>query len=381
MEEQATTTKVLEQPKTLNGKVFDGQTANGKAMKQNGEEVTKKKKSPLRFIIMGIILIAGGIFAYNKISFALTHESTDNAQIETQIIPVLPRVSGYVKSIAVTDYDSVGTGQLVVQLDDEELQTQLLQMEADYKAAEADILNAKASLNNTAVSLKVNKGDISLSEVKKQQAEEEYQRNKNLFADQAITKKQLDDSRYALEVATQEVNNSNSDYSAADSKIAISHAAIQKAEASLAIKKAAIEQQKLKISYTKIYAPQEGKLGKRNITVGQYVQAGTPLFSIVNDSTYWIVANFKETQIKKFHPGMPVNIDLDAYPDVKLTGTLESLSDATGAKFSLLPPDNSSGNFVKVTQRVPVKIAITDINKYRNYLRAGLSAYVTVPTK
>lgn len=381
MEEQATTTKVLEQPKTLNGKVFDGQTANGKAMKQNGEEVTKKKKSPLRFIIMGIILIAGGIFAYNKISFALTHEATDNAQIETQIIPVLPRVSGYVKSIAVTDYDSVGTGQLVVQLDDEELQTQLLQMEADYKAAEADILNAKASLNNTAVSLKVNKGDISLSEVKKQQAEEEYQRNKNLFADQAITKKQLDDSRYALEVATQEVNNSNSDYSAADSKIAISHAAIQKAEASLAIKKAAIEQQKLKISYTKIYAPQEGKLGKRNITVGQYVQAGTPLFSIVNDSTYWIVANFKETQIKKFHPGMPVNIDLDAYPDVKLTGTLESLSDATGAKFSLLPPDNSSGNFVKVTQRVPVKIAITDINKYRNYLRAGLSAYVTVPTK
>jgi membrane fusion protein (multidrug efflux system) len=381
MEEQATTTKVLEQPKTLNGKVFDGQTANGKAMKQNGEEVTKKKKSPLRFIIMGIILIAGGIFAYNKISFALTHEATDNAQIETQIIPVLPRVSGYVKSIAVTDYDSVGTGQLVVQLDDEELQTQLLQMEADYKAAEADILNAKASLNNTAVSLKVNKGDISLSEVKKQQAEEEYQRNKNLFADQAITKKQLDDSRYALEVATQEVNNSNSDYSAADSKIAISHAAIQKAEASLAIKKAAIEQQKLKISYTKIYAPQEGKLGKRNITVGQYVQAGTPLFSIVNDSTYWIVANFKETQIKKFHPGMPVNIDLDAYPDVKLTGTIESLSDATGAKFSLLPPDNSSGNFVKVTQRVPVKIAITDINKYRNYLRAGLSAYVTVPTK
>jgi membrane fusion protein (multidrug efflux system) len=381
MEEQATATKVLEQPKTLNGKVFDGQTANGKAMKQNGEEATKKKKSPLRFIIMGIILIAGGIFAYNKISFALTHEATDNAQIETQIIPVLPRVSGYVKSIAVTDYDSVGTGQLVVQLDDEELQTQLLQMEADYKAAEADILNAKASLNNTAVSLKVNKGDISLSEVKKQQAEEEYQRNKNLFADQAITKKQLDDSRYALEVATQEVNNSNSDYSAADSKIAISHAAIQKAEASLAIKKAAIEQQKLKISYTKIYAPQEGKLGKRNITVGQYVQAGTPLFSIVNDSTYWIVANFKETQIKKFHPGMPVNIDLDAYPDVKLTGTIESLSDATGAKFSLLPPDNSSGNFVKVTQRVPVKIAITDINKYRNYLRAGLSAYVTVPTK
>ena len=97
--------------------------------------------------------------------------------------------------------------------------------------------------------------------------------------------------------------------------------------------------------------------------MGQYVQAGTPLFSIVNDSTYWIIANFKETQIKKFHPAMPVNIELDAYPDIKLTGTVESLSDATGAKFSLLPPDNASGNFVKVTQRVPVKIAINDISQ------------------
>jgi len=384
MEEQA----VLEQSKASNARLADGQGkvfgeqkgSNKKPMEQQASE-TKKKKSLLRPIILGIVLIVGGIIGYNKISFALTHETTDNAQVETQIIPVLPRVSGYVKSIAVGDYDSVKAGQLVVELDDEELQTQLMQMEADYKAAEADILNAKASLNNAAVSLKVNKGDISLSELKLKQAEEDYQRNKNLFADQAITKKQLDDSRYALEVATQQVNNSNSNYNAADSKIAISEAAIQKTQAALGIKKAAIEQQKLKISYTKIYAPQSGKLGKRNITVGQYVQAGSPLFSIVNDSTYWIVANFKETQIKKFHPGIPVNIELDAYPDVKLAGTVESLSDATGAKFSLLPPDNASGNFVKVTQRVPVKIAIENINKYKDILRAGLSAYISVPTK
>ncbi len=383
MEEQATATeKILKTPKTPNGKVFDEQKeSNRKLMEQNGTEEKKKKKSPLRFIILGIILIVGGIFAYNKISFALRHETTDNAQIETQIIPVLPRVSGYVKSIAVSDYDSVKTSQLVVELDDDELQTQLAQMEADYQAAEADILNAKASFNNAVVSTKVNKGTITLNEVKLQQAEEDYERNQKLFTDQAITKKQLDDSHFAFEAAKQQVNNSGSDYTAANSKIAISQATIQKAEAALSMKKAAIKQQKLKISYTKIYAPQEGKLGKKNITVGQYVQAGTPLFSIVNDSTYWIVANFKETQIKKFRPGMPVNIELDAYPDVKLTGTIESLSEATGAKFSLLPPDNSSGNFVKVTQRVPVKIAISDINKYRNYLRAGLSAYISVPTK
>ncbi|HRI21370.1 MAG TPA: HlyD family secretion protein, partial [Panacibacter sp.] len=138
---------------------------------------------------------------------------------------------------------------------------------------------------------------------------------------------------------------------------------------------------KLKISYTKIYTPQPGKLGKKNVTVGQYVQAGTPMFSIVNDSTYWIIANFKETQIRKFYPGMPVEIALDAYPDLKIEGSVESLSDATGAKFSLLPPDNSSGNFVKVTQRVPVKIAIKDIAKYKDVLRAGLSAEITITVK
>jgi len=341
----------------------------------------KKKKSPVRFIILAIVLIVGGYFAYTKISFALNHETTDNAQVETQIAPVLPRVAGYLKTINVKDYDSVSTGQLVATLDDDELQVQLLQMEADYKAAEADILNAKASLNNTSVSLGVNKGNISLSQVKLQQAQEDYERNQKLFADQAITKKQLDDSRFALEAAQQQVTNSNSDYNAAGSRIAIGQAAIQKANAALEVKKAAIEQQKLKITYTKIYAPQSGKLGKKNVTTGQYIQAGSPLFSIVNDSTYWIVANFKETQIKKFYEGMPVEIALDAYPDAKLTGKIESLSEATGAKFSLLPPDNSSGNFVKVTQRVPVKISIDNIDKYKQLLRAGLSAEITITVK
>lgn len=345
------------------------------------QELTqKKKRSPIRIIVLSLVLIAGGYFGYTKISFAMSHETTDNAQVETMITPVLPRVSGYVKTVAVSDYDSVKESQLVVTLDDDEMQTQLLQMEADYKSSEADILNARASLNTTTTSITVNKGNITLGEVKKQQAQEDYERNQKLFADQAITRKQLDDSRFALEVANQQLINAKNDYVSADSRVAVSNAAIQKAEAALDIKKAAIQQQKLKISYTKIYSPVAGKLGKKNITAGQYVQAGTPLFSIVNDSTYWIVANFKETQIKKFHPGMPVEIELDAYPDAKITGTIESLSDATGAKFSLLPPDNSSGNFVKVTQRVPVKILINDVPRYKDILRAGLSAYITITT-
>ena len=349
-------------------------------MEQQAKEQTKKK-SPVRTIIITLVLLVAAYFGYKKINFVLTHETTDNAQIETQITPVLPRVAGFVKTIAVNDYDSVKTGQLVVELDDAELQSQLLEMDADYKAAEVDVINAKAALNNALVTLKVNRGSIDLSEMRRKKAEDDLKRDQSLFADQAITKKQLDDSKFNLETAAQQVSNSKTDLSAAESRIAVLQSGIAKAEAGLGIKKAKIEQTKLKITYTKIYAPQAGKIGKKNVSEGQYVQAGTPLFSIVNDTTYWIVANFKENQLKKLYPGKEVDVEIDAFPDLKVTGIIESLSEATGAKFSLLPPDNASGNFVKVTQRVPVKIQIKDISKYKSMLRAGLSVFVSADIK
>ncbi len=349
-------------------------------MEQQTTEQTQKK-SPVRTIIIVLVLLIAAYFGYKKVNFVLTHETTDNAQIETQITPVLPRVAGYVKTIVVKDYDSVKTGQLVVELDDAELQTQLLEMEADYKQAEVDVVNAKAALNNAVVSLKVNRGNIELSEMRRQKAADDLKRDQSLFTDQAITRKQLDDSKFNVETATQQAANSNTDLSAAESRIAVLQSGITKANAGLDVKKAKIEETKLKITYTKIYAPQTGKIGKKNVSEGQYVQAGTPLFSIVNDTTYWIIANFKENQLRKLYPGKEVDVEIDAYPDQKITGIIESLSDATGAKFSLLPPDNASGNFVKVTQRVPVKIQIKDINKYKSMLRAGLSVFVVADTK
>lgn len=344
-------------------------------------EQATKKKNPVRTIIIVAVLVVAAYFGYKKIHYSFTHETTDNAQVETQITPVLPRVAGYVKSITVKDYDSVKAGELVVQLDDAELQTQLLEMEADYKQAEVDVVNAKAALNNAVVSLRVNKGNISLSQLRKQKADDDLKRDQSLYADQAITKKQLDDSKYNVETTAQQVENSKTDLTAAESRIAVLQANIQKAEAGLDVKKAKIEQTKLKITYTQIFAPQAGKIGKKNVSEGQYVQAGTPLFSIVNDTTYWVVANFKENQLKKLYPGKEVDIEVDAFPNEKIKGTIESLSDATGAKFSLLPPDNASGNFVKVTQRVPVKILINDINKYRKMLKAGLSVFVSAEVK
>jgi membrane fusion protein (multidrug efflux system) len=339
----------------------------------------KKKKSPVRIIVLVIVLLAAGFFGFKKISYAINHETTDNAQVETQLVPVLPRVSGYIKSINVNDFDSVHTNQLLVEMDDEELQTQLVQMEADYQTAIADVANAKAALNNAQVSLSVNRGNIDINQVKLKKAEADYNRNKNLFAESAITQRQLEDSRYDFETYQKQVENSVNDLTTAQSRMDVLRAGVERAQANLKSKEAQIAQQKLKISYTKIYAPQAGKLGKKNISLGQFVQAGSPLFTIVGDTTYWVVANFKESQIKKLHAGMPVNIELDAYPNLEIQGNIESVSDATGARFALLPPDNASGNFVKVTQRVPVKISIQKAGSYRDTLRAGLSVFVSVP--
>ena len=344
------------------------------------QEQDKKKSSLVRPIILGLVLVVGGFFGYKQISFVFTHETTDNAQVETQITPVLPRVSGYVKSITVNDYDTVKAGELVAELDDAELQAQLQAAQAEYAQAAVDIINAKASLNNAEVSLNVNKGNIDISDVKKAQALEEYNRNKSLYAAEAITKKQLDDSKFAYETAVKSLDNTHNDLGSAQSRIAVLQSAVKKAEATMAVKQAAIDQIKLKLTYTKIFSPQAGKIGKKNVSEGQFVQAGTPLFAIVNDTTFWVVANFKESQIASLTEGKQVDLRVDAYPDLKLTGTVASLSDATGARFALLPPDNSSGNFVKVTQRVPVKIWINEVAKYKALLRAGLSVYV-VATK
>jgi len=260
------------------------------------------------------------------------------------------------------------------------LQAQLQAAQAEYAQAAVDIINAKASLNNAEVSLNVNKGNIDISDVKKAQALEEYNRNKSLYAAEAITKKQLDDSKFAYETAVKSLDNTHNDLGSAQSRIAVLQSAVKRAEATMAVKQAAIDQIKLKLTYTKIFSPQAGKIGKKNVSEGQFVQAGTPLFAIVNDTTFWVVANFKESQIASLTEGKQVDLRVDAYPDLKLTGTVASLSDATGARFALLPPDNSSGNFVKVTQRVPVKIWINEVAKYKALLRAGLSVYV-VATK
>lgn len=342
------------------------------------EQQNKKKQANVRKLVIGTLLAIALYFGGKKVIFSITHETTDNAQIETSIVPVLTRISGYVKTIAIKDYDSVGQNQLVAEIDDAELQVQLLEQQSDLQQSMADVSNAQAQLENGILSLKNNKGIIDLRTIKQKKANSDFKRDENLFKEQAITRKQLEESEFQVASANQELINAQTELATANNRIAVLRQNVNRALALIEMKKTKIKETELKLSYTKIITPNAGKIGKKNINIGQFVQAGTPLFSIVNDSSYWIVANFKESQLESLQEGKKVKIRLDAFPDLTIDGTIASLSDATGAKFSLLPPDNSSGNFIKVTQRIPVKISINNQAAFKNKLRAGMSVFITL---
>ncbi len=341
------------------------------------ETTSRVRTVVVRVILVGLVGLGVwyGISAFNH---ARHFETTDNAQIETYLVPVLPRVAGYVKSVSVKDYDPVKKGQLLVEIDEDEARLALGELEASYQQALTDVETARANLRNTELTIRSSAANVKLAQIRRDKAQRDAARDEQLFTDKAITRKQAEDSRNSLDVQSQQVVTSQTDLEAAKSRVDIQRAALHKAEAQLKVLQSRIDQQKLRLTYTKVYAPAAGRIGRKNVEPGQYIQPGQTLATVVQDSVYWIVANFKETQIERIRVGQDVTVKIDGYPDLAVKGKVESFSDATGARFALLPPDNSTGNFVKVTQRVPIKITILDADKLRSNLRAGLSAEVEV---
>jgi len=346
-------------------------------MENTAVQPSRKKFKPI-YVILPLVIIIGGYFAFKKISHALNYESTDNAQIESNALPVLSRIAGYTDSVYIVDYQEVKAGQLLLTIDDREYSIALAQAEADLLQAEADLAAARAGLRDVGASEQVAAANSDVLRTRLEKAESDYQRDQALFNDGSITKKQLEDSRSIAETARRQLFAGNTQITQANVQTSSAAAQIQKAQALIATRKAAIEQAKLKLSYAKITAPISGRIGRKAIDAGQYVQPGQNLFTIVNNEDFWVVANFKETQMNDLHQGSEADIYVDSYPDVKIQGTIESFSEATGAKYSLLPPDNASGNFVKVTQRVPVKIKFQNTPELKKILKAGLSARVDV---
>lgn len=344
------------------------------------EANTPKKKNKAIFILP-IILGAGLFIGIKSYIHAINFESTDNAQIETNTLPVVSRVSGYVDSIAILDFGEIKAGQLLLKIDDSEYKLAVKQAEADLSSALADLSSAQFNLVNSNANSNVAKANSDVQKSRLDKSRTDLQRDEALYKEEAITKKQMEDSRANYETTLKQLDANNQQIVLANGQISTSNALIEKAKATVALRQGLLDQAKLKLTYTKIYSSINGKIGKRNLEHGQFIQAGQNLMTVVNSDIFWVVANFKETQVKKVKVGQVVTIKIDGYSDKEVTGKVESLSEATGARFSLLPPDNSSGNFVKVTQRIPVKISIDNIKDYQSIFKAGMSVEVSIHLK
>ncbi len=311
------------------------------------------------FAILGLALlalIAGGV---RKLIWGRSHESSDNAQVDGHILPVLPKVGGFVTAVRVEENQSVRAGDTLVVIDARDYQVKLQQADADLAVALATVSSRQ----------RVGQADAAVrqAEANAEKAHADLDRLTPLAAQGIVSRQQLDATQTAAR--------------AADANLAAAQAALTGADARVASARAARDQAALQLSYTHILAPTEGLVSKKTVEVGELVQPGQPLMSVVPLQDVWVTANLKETQIEDVTPGDRVDFTVDAYPGVHFRGHVESLSPATGARFSLLPPDNATGNFTKVVQRIPVRIRPDGPADSAHPLRPGMSVDVTITTK
>jgi len=348
------------------------------AQKHTPEEEPKKKPNRVLPIILGIVLLAGIVFGVKEYIYYSKHVDTDDAQIDGDISPVVARVGGYVDSIDFQENEHVNAGQVLVKLDDRDYKVKLEQALDAQKNASAGVNVGQSQVYTYAANSAVAYAGVASAQAKLDQVSKDYARYANLIKDGSITQQQFDQSKADLEVAQANYKAANDQYKAAQEQVGATKNQLQQTNTGVVQRQADVDFAKLQLSYTTIIAPASGVVSKKNIQLGQLVQAGQTLFSVVNDNSIYITANFKETQLDKIRTGQKVDIEVDAYPELKLEGEVYNFSPATGAKFSLLPPDNATGNYVKVVQRVPVKILIHADKDVMAKLRPGMSVNVSV---
>jgi membrane fusion protein (multidrug efflux system) len=345
------------------------------------ESEPKKKPNRVLPIILGVILIGGIIFGIKEYIYYGKHVDTDDAQIDGDISPVVARVGGYVDSIDFQENTHVNKGQLLVKIDDRDFRVKLEQAMSAKTGASQGVNVGQSQIFENAANEAVAKAKVESAAAQLDKVTKDYQRYANLVQDGSITKQQFDQSSADLQTAKANYQASLDELKAAQDQESATKNQLSVTNSGVTQKVADVDYAKLQLSYTRIDAPASGLVSKKNVQLGQLVQAGQTLFNIVNDSSIYVTANFKETQMDQIHPGQKVEIEVDAYPEMKLKGEVYNFSPATGAKFSLLPPDNATGNFVKVVQRLPVKIKIEGSKEDIAKLSPGMSVNVSVIIK
>jgi len=348
------------------------------AKEQTTPQEPAKKPNRVIPIILGIVLLGGIIFGVKEYIYFSKHEDTDDAQIDGDISPVVARVGGYVDSIFFEENQHVSKDQVLVKIDDRDYKVKLEQAYAAQKGASAGIGVNESQIFAVTANSSSAKAQAESASARLDKAEKDYARYANLVKDGSVTQQQFDQAKADRDVAQATYNAAVDMYKAAKEQIGTTENQLKVTNTGVSQKQVDVDYAKLQLTYATIKAPATGITSKKSIQVGQLVQAGQTLFSIVNDNSIFVTANFKETQLTNLRDGEKVEISVDAYPDLKVDGTVYNFAPATGAKFSLLPPDNATGNFVKVVQRVPVKIKINAGKDVMAKLRPGMSVSVSV---
>lgn len=341
-----------------------------------------KKKSKVVPIILGVLVVIGAIFGTKEYIYYSKHVDTDDAQIDGDISPVVARVGGYVQEIKFEENTRVSEGEILVKLDASDYKVKVEQAEAGQKGASAGVGVSQSQIVATTANTSTAKANIEAAKVQLSLAQKDYARYANLIKDGSITQQQFDQAKAQKESAEAAFTAANDQYIAAVKQVGTTQSQLAVSNSTVTQHQADVDFAKLQLSYTDIKSPATGIVSKKNVQKGQLVQAGQSLFSIVNENSIYVTANFKETQLEEIVPGLKVKIEVDAYPDEDIEGEVYNFAPITGAKGSLLPPDNATGNFVKVVQRVPVKIKITKAPKeVLAKLRPGMSVKASVSTK
>jgi membrane fusion protein, multidrug efflux system len=337
-----------------------------------------------KHIIGGLVVAAalaiGLFFGIRHLKYALAHEETDDAQLEGHVSPVLPRVSGYVTRVLVDDNQHVKAGDPLVEIDSRELDLKVAQAVAALNNAVADESTAAAFLATARAAAATADANATTALVRQRKAASDLARDTRLFSTGAITDSQLTDTQAAADTADSQLVAARTEDATGQAQIAVAAAKVESSRTMAAEKAAELDYAKLQRSYASVTAPISGIVSRKNVEQGQFIESGQTLLSVASDGDLWVVANFKETQLTHMKPGQDVEFEVDSYPGVVFHGKVDSISGATGARFALLPPDNSTGNFVKVTQRVPVKIVLAQAPDGEHPLRPGMSVDASVRT-
>lgn len=332
-----------------------------------------------RLFVFLLICAVAGMAAFAQWWFVSRYyEETDNAYVQGDITPVSSRLSAQVTEVLVDDNQAVVPGDLLVRLDACDFEIALAEASANLATRRAEQLQAQSRLTQQDSLIAAASANVDASLAEQRRVELDIKRITPLRQSGYASEEQLSNYRAQLEVARAQVSKAQADLQTQKLAKDTLAADIARLDAQIQVAEAAVKQAQLDLERTEIRAPIAGRVGQRNVRIGQNVSPGSNLLAVVPDTELWIKANFKETQISRMHEGLKAELVFDTFPDQPVTGTLQSLFPASGAQFSLLPPDNATGNFTKVVQRIPVKLVIDENSPLAGLIRPGMSVHVKV---